>query len=51
MLFKKFQAGRHCRHFGYWNATILATLNLYVAAMPPIKFHLNTTYGLGEDVL
>ena len=30
---------------------ILAILNLYVAPMPPIKFQLNRTYGLGGDVL
>ena len=27
---------------------ILAILNLYNAPMPPIKFRLNLTYGLGE---
>ena len=30
---------------------ILAILNFYVAPMPPIKFLLNLTYGLGGDVL
>ena len=28
-----------------------AILNLYVALMPPIKFQLNPTYGLGGDVI
>ena len=36
-------------HLGYQNGTILAILNLYVAAMPPIKFQLNPTYGLGGN--
>ena len=31
--------------------TILAILNLYVDSMPPIKFLLNQTYGLGGDVV
>ena len=31
--------------------TILAILNLYNAPMPPIKFRLNLTYGLGGDVV
>ena len=31
--------------------TILAILNLYVTPMPPIKFWLNLTYGLGGDVV
>ena len=45
-----------CQHF-IWrpsrisNKTILAILNLYVARMPPIKFRLNPTYGLGGDVV
>ena len=38
-------------HLGYQNETILAILNLYVAPMPPIKFWLNQTYGLGGDVV
>ena len=29
----------------------LAILNLYVAPVPPIKFRLNLTYGLGGDVV
>ena len=29
---------------------ILAILNLYAAPMPPIKFQLKLTYGLGGDV-
>ena len=48
--FEKFQDGRHGGQFGYRNGMILAILNLYVAPMPPIKFWLNPTYGLGEDV-
>ena len=38
-------------HLGFWNGTILASLNLYVAPMPPIKFWLNPTYGLGGDAV
>ena len=45
-----FQDGRHGGHLGYLNETILAILNLYNAPMPPIKFLLNLTYGLGGDV-
>ena len=46
--------GRRCRlknggHFGYWNRTISAILNLCVTVMPPVKFQLNRTYGLGGD--
>ena len=33
------------------NGTILAILNLSVTVMPPIKFWLNPTYGLGGDVV
>ena len=32
-------------------SAILATLNLYVALMPPTKFRLNLNYGLGGDVV
>ena len=38
-------------HLGYWNGTIFAILNLYIAPMTPIKFRLNLTYGLGGDVI
>ena len=48
MSFEEFQDGGH---LGYWNETTLAILNLYVALMPPIKFLLNPTYGLGGDVV
>ena len=48
MSFEEFQGGRHGSHLGYQNGTILAILNLYNAPMPPIKFRLNLTYGLGE---
>ena len=47
MLFGEFQDGHH----GYRNGMILAILNLYVAPMPPIKFRLNLTYGLGGDAV
>ena len=53
------QFGRRCRlknmkmagHLEYQNGTILTILNLYVAPMPPMKFRLNLTYGLGGDVV
>ena len=51
MSFEEFQDGRHGSHLGYWNRPILAILNLYVAPMPPIKFQLNLTYGLGGAVV
>ena len=51
MSFEEFQDGRHGGHLGYQNRTILAILNLYVAPMPPIKFWLNGTHGLGGDVV
>ena len=41
MSFEGFQDGHHGSHLGYWNRTILAILNLYVAPMSPIKFPLN----------
>ena len=47
MSFEKVQDGRH---LGYRNRTILAILNLYNAPMPPIKFWLNLTYGLGDVI-
>ena len=50
MSFEEFQDGRHGGHLGHQNRTILASLNLY-APMPPIKFRLNLTYGLGGDVV
>ena len=43
MWFEEFQDGCH----GYQNAT----LNLYVAPMPPIKFQHNLTYGFGGDIV
>ena len=49
MSFEEFQDGRH--HPGYRNRTILAILNLLVTVMPPIKFQLNQTYGLGGYVV
>ena len=39
------------RHLGYRNGTILAILNLYFPAMPPIKFQFNPNYGLERDVV
>ena len=51
MWFEDFQDGHSGGHLGYWNKMILAILNLYVAPMPPIKFKLNPTYGLGGDVI
>ena len=51
MSFEKFQDGRHGGHLGYQNGTILAILNLCVTVMPPIKFQLNRTNGLGGDVV
>ena len=38
----------HDGHLGYQNGCILAIVNLFVSLMPPIKFRLNLTYGLGE---
>ena len=51
MSFEEFQDGVHGGHLGYQNGTALAILNLYVVPMPPIKFWLNPTYGLGGDVI
>ena len=45
MSFEEFQDGGN---LGYQKETILVILNLYVALMPPIRFRLNLTYGLGE---
>ena len=50
-LFEEFQDGCHGDHLGYRNRMILAILNLYKAPMPPVKFQLNLTYGLGGDVI
>ena len=47
----EFQDGHHGGHLGYRSGMILAILNLYVTLMPPIKFQLNPTYGLGGDVV
>ena len=51
MSFEEFQDGIHGGHLGYQNGAISAILNLYVAPMPPIKFWLNPTNGLGGDVV
>ena len=48
MSFEEFQDVHHGGHLGYQNRMILAILNLCVAVMPPIKFWLNRTYGLGD---
>ena len=48
MSIEEFQDGCHAHHLGYWNGMILAILNLCVTVMPPIKFQLNRTYGLGD---
>ena len=50
MSFQDFQDGHHSGHSGYRNRMILAILNLDVAPMPPIKFQLNPTYGLGDVI-
>ena len=42
---------KNFKNLGYRNRTTLAILNLYVTAMPPIKFWLNPTYPLGGDVV
>ena len=49
-MFEEFQNGHHGSHLGYWNGTILAILNLYVALLPPIMFWVNLTYDLGDVV-
>ena len=46
MWFEDFQDGL----LGYRNRQIVAILNLYVTSMPPIKFQLNPSYGLGDVV-
>ena len=51
MSFEEFQDGHRGGHLGYQNGMILAILNLCVTVMPPIKFWLNLTYGLGGDVV
>ena len=51
MSFEEFQNGHHGGHLGYQIGTILAILNLYITVMPPIKFQLNLTYGLGGVVV
>ena len=38
-------------HLGFRNGKILAILNPFVNVMPPIKFWLNLTLGLGGDVV
>ena len=50
ILFEDLYDGRHGGHLGYRNGMILAILNLHVAPMPPTKFQLNPTQGLGADL-
>ena len=50
MSFEEFQDSCYGGYLGYQNGMILAILNLCVALMPPIKFWLNLTYGLGDVV-
>ena len=49
MSFEEFQDGRQGVILNI-GMSILAILNLYKSLMPPIKFWLNLTYGLGGDV-
>ena len=49
MSYEDFQDDRHGGYLGYRKGIILAILNLYNAPMPPIKFRLSLTYGLGGD--
>ena len=49
MSFEEFQDGHYASHLGYQNRTILAILKLYNTPLPPIKFRLNLTYGLGGE--
>ena len=51
MSFEEFQDVCHGGHLGYRNGMILAILNHCLTVMPPIKFQLNRTYGLGRDVI
>ena len=52
MSLEDFQNGRHGGYLRYLKRPNgLAILILYVALMPPIKFWLNPTYGLGGDVV
>ena len=51
MSFEDFQDGRHGSHLGYWNGMIVAIQNFHVPPIPPIKFGLNLTLGLGADAI
>ena len=44
MLFEEFHGGHLEYRIGYRIGTILATLNLHVATMPPTKLQLNPTW-------
>ena len=50
MSFEEFQDCLPGGHLGYRNGTIFAILNHSVTVMPPIKFQLNGTLGLGDVV-
>ena len=45
-----FETWHRGSHLGYRIRHNLASLNLYVAPVPPIKFQFNPTYGLGGDI-
>ena len=51
MSFEEFQDGHRGGHLGNQNGTILTIVNVCVTVMPPIKFWLSPTYGLGGDVV
>ena len=50
-MFEDFQDGCHNGQLVHQNGIILAILNLYVPLMPPIRFWLNQTIGLGQDIV
>ena len=51
MSFEEFEDEPSGGHLGYQKGKILAILNFWVTMMVPIKFWLNLTYGLGENVI
>ena len=51
MSFEDFQDGQHGSHLRYGNGMFLSILSLHVAPMPPTKFGLNLTLGLGADLV
>ena len=50
MSLEDFQDGHHSGHLRPWNSMIFIILNPYVTLMPPVKFWLNPTHGLGDVV-